>query len=102
MSAGSSFLSGPVSRFYASPVHQLFYVTLLYSLTIAGLTYAPTWEIMLIFLMLYSILNSLLRVSGAEVTTLKTPPEHLGTVTGVGQTVSSLARMAAPMVAGFA
>ncbi|CAG0898469.1 unnamed protein product [Cyprideis torosa] len=101
-SAGSSFLSGPVSRFYASPVHQLFYVTLLYSLTIAGLTYAPTWEVMLIFLMLYSILNSLLRVSGAEVTTLKTPPEHLGTVTGVGQTVSSLARMAAPMVAGFA
>lgn len=100
ISAVAGFFTGQVSKIYRDSQQELYHGSILMTLALLGLTVAPSLSLLLLCLIPLCISTAVIRVSGSAVTISRCEPSQIGSVTGFGQSISSVARMVTPMVAG--
>nr|XP_045622913.1 major facilitator superfamily domain-containing protein 9-like isoform X3 [Procambarus clarkii] len=101
ISALAGFFTGQVSRFYRDPQQELYHGSILLTLALIGLTAAPSLTLLLFCLIPLCISTAIIRVSGSAVTISRCQSSQIGSVTGFGQSIASVARMVTPLVAGM-
>ncbi|KAK4288299.1 hypothetical protein Pmani_038665 [Petrolisthes manimaculis] len=100
ISVMAGFMTGYISRYYHNSRTELYHSSCLLTLALVGLTVAPSLPLLLLFLVPLCLSNAITRVSGTAITISLCQPEQIGSVTGLGQSVTSVARMVTPLVAG--
>ncbi|XP_022252012.1 major facilitator superfamily domain-containing protein 9-like isoform X2 [Limulus polyphemus] len=102
VSAVSGFLVGTLAHWYKDHTKLLLFVAVTQTLSLVGLTYAPTTLILMCCLVPLCISNAVGRVSITKITVDRCHKDEIGAVVGLGQSITSLARMLSPLVAGVA
>ncbi|XP_050738180.1 major facilitator superfamily domain-containing protein 9-like isoform X1 [Eriocheir sinensis] len=102
ISAMAGFFTGRVSRLYQNPTKELFHSSILLCFALLGLSVAPSLPFLVACLVPLCISSAVIRVSSSAVTIGRCKPSKVGSVTGFGQSIASVARMVTPMVAGAA
>lgn len=102
ISATAGFLTGRVSRFYKNSSQELFHSSILLCFALFGLTVAPSLPILVMCLVPLCTSTAVIRVSSTAVTIGRCKPSQVGSITGFGQSIASVARMVTPLVAGAA
>ena len=101
-SAVSSATSGRISKLYKSHIQQLIHFTILLSLTLVGLTIAPTFYFVIVLLVPLTLATSNLRICMLSLMLQKGRENERGAIIGLANAMSSVSRMLAPTVVGFA
>ncbi|XP_045133495.1 major facilitator superfamily domain-containing protein 9-like [Portunus trituberculatus] len=102
ISATAGFLTGRVSKLYQNSSQELFHSSILLCFALLGLTIAPSLPFLLMCLVPLCISTAVIRVSSTAVTIGRCKPSQVGSITGFGQSIASVARMITPLVAGAA
>jgi MFS family permease len=105
VSAAAGFLSGWIGRFYEKDKTYTLQMlhgfgVLTFSFILLSLT--PNLTFFLMCLIPVSASSSLLRIVTSEIILQRTAPDQRGSVIGSGQSMSSVARLIAPLCSGFA
>ncbi|KAK7068977.1 transporter activity protein [Halocaridina rubra] len=101
ISALAGFCTGRVSKFYRDSQKELFHSSVLLSLSLLGLTVAPSLSVLLLCLIPLCLSTAVIRVSSSAITIGRCHPSKVGAVTGFGQSIASIARMVTPLIAGI-
>ncbi|XP_076317379.1 major facilitator superfamily domain-containing protein 9-like isoform X2 [Tachypleus tridentatus] len=102
VSAVSGFFVGTLTHWYQYQTKLLLFVAVIQTLSLVGLTYAPTTLILMCFLVPLCISNAVGRVSITKITVDRCHKDEIGSVVGLGQSITSMGRLLSPLVAGFA
>ncbi|XP_068208069.1 major facilitator superfamily domain-containing protein 9-like isoform X2 [Palaemon carinicauda] len=100
ISAVAGFFTGRVSNFYRDSQKELFHSSILLTVALIGLTIAPSLTTLLMCLIPLCISTAVIRVSSSAITIGLCDPSKVGSVTGFGQSIASVARMVTPLIAG--
>ncbi|CAG5121067.1 unnamed protein product [Candidula unifasciata] len=99
----SGFLIGKVTDRYRSTAQLVLHVAILQAITLLCLALSTSVHLLFIYLTLLTFVTSLSRVAGTSLTVSRSGGNtKVGSVMGLNQSVMSVARMAAPFVAGIA
>ncbi|XP_071545968.1 major facilitator superfamily domain-containing protein 9-like isoform X2 [Panulirus ornatus] len=101
ISAVAGFFTGRISKFYMDSQRELYHSSVLLTLSLLGLTVAPSLSLLLVCLIPLCISSAVIRVSSSAVTIGRCKPSKVGSVTGFGQSIASVARMVTPLIAGI-
>lgn len=102
ISATAGFLTGRVSKLYQNSSLELYHSSILLCFALFGLTVAPSLTFLVICLVPLCFSTAVIRVSSTAVTIGRCRPSQVGSITGFGQSIASVARMVTPLVAGVA
>ncbi|XP_064077840.1 major facilitator superfamily domain-containing protein 9-like isoform X3 [Macrobrachium nipponense] len=100
ISAVAGFFTGRVSKFYKDSQKELYHSSILLTVALIGLTIAPSLTVLLACLIPLCISTAVIRVSSSAITIGRCDPSKVGSVTGFGQSIASIARMVTPLIAG--
>ncbi|GFG40568.1 hypothetical protein Cfor_04490 [Coptotermes formosanus] len=103
--AATGFLTGWMGRFYKKDndhVLRMLHGFAVLALSFVFLSLAPNLTFFLICLIPLSASSSLLRIVTSEVTLQRTESDQRGSLIGSGQSMSSVARLIAPLCSGLA
>ncbi|CAG2059397.1 unnamed protein product [Timema podura] len=104
ISAASSFSSSWLERLYGasdgSRARQMFHSFAVLTISFFLIDYAPSLGMFVIGLLPMSASTSLLRLSTNDMVIRRTPPDKRGSLVGSGNSISSVARLIAPIVSG--
>lgn len=101
ISAVAGFFTGKVSKIYQDSQRELFHSSVLLTLALLGLTLAPSLTLLLACLIPLCVSSAVIRVSSSAITIGRCEPDKVGSVTGFGQSIASVARMITPLIAGL-
>nr|CAD7602195.1 unnamed protein product [Timema genevievae] len=104
ISAASSFSSSWLERLYGasdgSRARQMFHSFAVLTISFFLIDYAPSLGMFVIGLLPMSASTSLLRLSTNDMVIRRTPPDKRGSLVGSGNSISSVARLIAPIFSG--
>nr|CAD7204082.1 unnamed protein product [Timema douglasi] len=104
ISVASSFSSSWLERLYGasddSRARQMFHSFAVLTISFFLIDYAPSLGMFVIGLLPMSASTSLLRLSTNDMVIRRTPPDKRGSLVGSGNSISSVARLIAPIVSG--
>lgn len=98
----AGFLVGHLTLLDSNEIHQTFIGILALFLALSGLTISTTVFSLVCSLTLLCIATSFLRVCLSNLLSSRCSKEKMGAVFGLGQSVTSVARMLAPVAGGLA
>jgi predicted MFS family arabinose efflux permease len=98
----SGFVIGKITDRYNSTARLLLHVTILQVITLLCLTLSTSLHFIVLFLAPLSVVTSVSRVAGASLTISRSGNSKIGSVMGLSQSVTAVARMSAPFFAGVA
>ncbi|XP_014670117.1 PREDICTED: major facilitator superfamily domain-containing protein 9-like isoform X2 [Priapulus caudatus] len=99
----ASFGAGRAVRLYGNDVARLYlHASALLAVCLVALAYAPNLHVLLFFLALLSISSAIARICSRQIVVSRCHADEIGGVTGMSGTVTSVARMVAPLLGGIA
>lgn len=101
ISTASSFFTGRISAYYADTQLELFHSSVVLTLSLLGLTIAPSLTLLLVCLIPLCISSAIIRVSSARISMSRCHPSMVGSVSGLTQSIASFSRMVTPLIAGI-
>ncbi|CAL4076316.1 unnamed protein product [Meganyctiphanes norvegica] len=101
ISTASSFFTGKISQYYADTQLELYHGSVVLTLSLLGLTVAPSLTLLLICLIPLCISSAIIRVSSARISMSRCHPSQVGSVSGLSQSIASFSRMVTPLIAGI-
>ena len=102
VSTVTSFFTGRIAKFYSSDARLLKHAQILQFISLTLLIFVPSLWYLPVCLTLLSMSNALARVASINITLAKGRKEDVGALVGLGASILSLARMAAPTLGGLA
>ncbi|KAJ9581713.1 hypothetical protein L9F63_023101 [Diploptera punctata] len=103
--AMTGFIAEWISKFYKNDennFHRTLHGFIVLSISFMCISFAPSLMFVVIYLIPLSASASLLRITTSEIIMQRTPPNQRGSLIGSGQSMSSVARMLAPLCSGIA
>ncbi|XP_022081913.1 major facilitator superfamily domain-containing protein 9-like isoform X3 [Acanthaster planci] len=97
----SGMLVGRVVSFYSSISKLLLHSSVLLCFTLFGLTYAPTFFVVVVFTALLSMENAISKVCLTDLSVRRSSLDNTGALLGISQSVLSVTRSFAPFISGF-
>lgn len=102
IAAISSFFVGHLAAFYRNDTRLLLHASIVQTLSIGVMPFSTSISFLVIAMTPLGIANAVLRVSSTNVTLERARGHDVGVLMGLGASVISIARMAAPTVGGVA
>ena len=98
----SSMSVGTIYSYVESDAKMMFYATLLMTTSLFGITISSHIYTVLICMAPLSLSTAVMRVNSHNLILKRIKPEEKGAVMGVGDSLTSIARMLSPAIVGFA
>ena len=93
---------GTIYSYIKSDAKMMFFAAILMSSSLFGIAISPNIYTVLICVAPLSLSTSIMRVNSHNLMLKRIKPEEKGAVMGVGDSMTSIARMMSPAIAGFA
>lgn len=100
VSSISGFFVGVICGLFPNNSKLLLYTSILQAVALCGLTFAPSIWLLLAFFIPLGASNSISRVCITSITVNRCHKLEIGTMIGISQSVTSIARMLSPFSAG--